>query len=268
MSDKALTMMDLAARKRAGEKLVMLTCYDALFARLLDSAGVDVLLVGDSLNEVLAGRRNTLSATLDQMIYHTTSVRRGANRALVVIDMPFLSYQVSIEEAIRNAGRALAESDCHAVKLEGGGVMAPTVAALVSRGIPVIGHLGLTPQHINVLGGYRVQGRDAAGAEQLLADAKALESAGASAVVLELVPKALAARVTAALSIPTIGIGAGPSCDGQVLVLHDLLGLNDEFAPKFLRRYAELAGAVRQAVTQFGEDVRHGAYPDDAHSFD
>ncbi len=268
MSNRPMTLPDLEARKRAGEKLVMLTCYDALFARLLEAAGIDLLLVGDSLNEVFAGRRNTLSATIDQMIYHAAAVRRGSERALVVVDLPFLSYQVSVAEAIRNAGRVLAETDCHAVKLEGGRVMADTVKALVGRGIPVIGHLGLTPQSINTIGGYRVQGRTDSGAEALLADALALEAAGASAVVLELMPTRVAATVTAALRIPTIGIGAGAACDGQVLVLQDVLGLNEGFAPKFLQRYAELGSGVRDAVTRFAADVRSGSYPDAAHSFE
>ena len=267
MTDSRLTLPALAARKRAGERIVMLTCYDALFAKLLDEGGADILLVGDSLNQVLAGRRSTLSATLDQMIYHAASVRRGTERLPVVIDLPFLSYQVSIEEAIRNAGRAMAETDCDGVKLEGGRVMAPVVQALVERGIPVIGHLGLTPQSVHALGGYKVQGRAEGAAAALLDDARALEAAGASAVVLELVPTAVAASITAALAIPTIGIGAGVACDGQVLVLHDMLGLNDGFAPKFLRRYGELGQATRQAVSQFAADVRSGAYPDAAHSF-
>lgn len=268
MADRRLSMPGLAAMKRDGERLVMLTCYDALFARLLDAAGVDLLLVGDSLNEVIAGHRSTLSATLDQMIYHAAAVRRGTERALVVVDLPFLTYQVSVEEAIRNAGRVMAETGCHAVKLEGGAVMVPVVEALVSRGIPVVGHLGLTPQSINTLGGYKVQGRDEAAAEKLVADAVALEAAGASAIVLELVPRAVAARVTAAVRVPTIGIGAGPSCDGQVLVLHDLLGLNEGFAPKFLKRYADLGAAVRTAVGTYADDVRAGRYPDVEHSFE
>ncbi len=268
MADPSLSMPDLATRKAAGEKLVVLTCYDALFARLLDGGDVDILLVGDSLNQVLAGRRSTLSATLDQMIYHAASVRRGATYPLLVVDLPFLSYQVSIEDAIRNAGRVMAVTECDAVKLEGGAAMVPTVRALVERGIPVMGHLGLTPQSVNTIGGYRVQGREDAVAEQLCADALALEAAGASSVVLELVPRALAAKISASLRIPTIGIGAGSGCDGQVLVLHDMLGLNEGFAPKFLKRYADLAGVVRSAVTAFAADVRAGRYPDDVHSFD
>jgi 3-methyl-2-oxobutanoate hydroxymethyltransferase len=268
MTETRLTLPGLIARKQAGERIVMLTCYDALFARLLDGAGVDILLVGDSLNQVLAGRRSTLSATLDQMIYHAASVRRGTERLPVVIDLPFLSYQVSVEEAIRNAGRAMAETDCDGVKLEGGRVMAPVVRALVDRGIPVIGHLGLTPQSVHALGGYRVQGRAADAAEALLDDALALEEAGAAAIVLELMPTAVAGVITRTLRIPTIGIGAGASCDGQVLVLPDMLGLNEGFSPKFLLRYAELGQATRDAVARFAADVRSGAYPDDAHSFD
>jgi 3-methyl-2-oxobutanoate hydroxymethyltransferase len=268
MADRPLALRDLAARKRDGMPLVMLTCYDALFARLLESAGVDLLLVGDSVNEVLAGRSSTLSATLDQMIYHAASVRRGATRTPIVVDLPFLTYQVTPEEAIRNAGRVLAETDCHAVKLEGGEAMAPTVEALVTRGIPVMGHLGLTPQSLHALGGHRVQGRTVAAAETMRRDALALEAAGASAIVLELVPRELATEISASLRIPTIGIGAGVGCDGQVLVLHDMLGLNEGFQPRFLRRYAELAGAVQDAVRHFGDDVRARRFPDDEHSFE
>ncbi|HEY8061832.1 MAG TPA: 3-methyl-2-oxobutanoate hydroxymethyltransferase [Gemmatimonadales bacterium] len=267
MADRPVKLPDLIQRKREGRKLVMLTCYDALFARLLEASGVDLLLVGDSLNQLLTGRASTLSATLDQMIYHAASVRRGAVRTPVIVDLPFLSYQVSIEEAVRNAGRVLAETDCHAVKLEGGAAMAPTVQALVERGIPVFGHLGFTPQSVNLLG-TRVQGRDGAAAARMREDAVALESAGACAIVLELVPRELGASISSRLTIPTIGIGAGNGCDGQVLVLHDMLGLNEEFAPRFLKRYAELAAQVRLAVSQFAGEVQSGAYPDDAHSFD
>jgi 3-methyl-2-oxobutanoate hydroxymethyltransferase len=265
---RPMTVPDLLAMKAAGRRIVMLTCYDAAFARLLEQAEVDVLLVGDSVNQVLAGQETTLSATLDQMIYHAASVRRGARRALVFVDLPFLTYQVSPTEAIRNAGRVLQESGAHGVKLEGGRPMAETVRALVDRGIPVIGHLGLTPQSVHALGGYRVQGREAAAAERLLADALALEEAGACAIVLELLPAALAKRITAALTIPTIGIGAGAGCDGQVLVLHDMLGLNEMFNPKFLKRYAELGEAVRAAVRSYAAEVRDGSYPGPEHSFD
>jgi 3-methyl-2-oxobutanoate hydroxymethyltransferase len=265
---RPMTVPDLLAMKAAGRRIVMLTCYDAAFARLLEQADVDVLLVGDSVNQVLAGQETTLSATLDQMIYHAASVRRGARRALVFVDLPFLTYQVSPTEAIRNAGRVLQESGAHGVKLEGGRPMAETVRALVDRGIPVIGHLGLTPQSVHALGGYRVQGREAAAAERLTADARALEESGACAIVLELLPAALAKRITAALTIPTIGIGAGAGCDGQVLVLHDMLGLNEMFNPKFLKRYAELGEAVRAAVRSYAAEVRDGTYPGPEHSFD
>src|SRR5829696_1856931 len=204
---RPLSVLDLAAMKAAGRRIVMLTCYDAAFARLLEEAGVDVLLVGDSLNQVLAGHETTLSTTLEQMIYHAAAVRRGSRRALVFVDLPFLTYQVSIPEAIRNAGRVLQETGAHGVKLEGGSPMADTVRALVERGIPVIGHLGLTPQSVHALGGYRVQGRDTERADRLQRDAKALEEAGACAVVLELLPGALAGRISRSLTIPTIGIG-------------------------------------------------------------
>jgi 3-methyl-2-oxobutanoate hydroxymethyltransferase len=262
-----LTVHDLKERKAKGERIVALTCYDVLFARLLDESGVDVLLVGDSVNQVLAGAETTLSATLDQMIYHTKSVRRGTERALVICDMPFLTYQVSREEAIRNCGRVLAETGCHGVKIEGGQPIAETTRALVDAGIPVMGHLGLTPQSVHALGGYRVQGRDDASAERLRQDAKALEEAGAFAIVLELIPGPLASQITKSITVPTIGIGAGPACDGQVLVLHDLLGLNDRFNAKFVKRYATLAQDVREAVELFAAEVREGRYPGPEHSF-
>lgn len=264
---KPVTIHELLQRKPKGERIVMLTCYDALFARLLDASGVDILLVGDSVNQVLAGRDSTLSATLEQMIYHTSMVRRGAERALVICDLPFLTYQVTTEDALRNAGRVMQATGCHGVKLEGGRPMAPTVRALVDIGIPVMGHLGLTPQSVHALGGYRVQGRDDVAAQRIKDDAKALEEAGAFAVVLELVPAPLASEITKSLTIPTIGIGAGPACDGQVLVLHDMLGLNDRFSAKFVKKYAALAEDVREAVRRFGDEVREGRYPDAAHSF-
>jgi 3-methyl-2-oxobutanoate hydroxymethyltransferase len=235
---------------------------------LLEEAGVDVLLVGDSLNQVLAGHETTLSTTLEQMIYHAAAVRRASRRALVFVDLPFLTYQISIPEAIRNAGRVLQETGAHGVKLEGGTHMAETVSALVERGIPVVGHLGLTPQSVHALGGYRVQGREERSADRLFQDAKALEAAGACAVVLELIPAALAARISQALKIPTVGIGAGPGCDGQVLVLHDMLGLNEQFTPKFLKHYAQLGEAVRGAVRNFAAEVREGKYPAKEHSFE
>ncbi len=252
--------------KAAEKKIVVVTAYDALFGRLVDEAGVDCVLVGDSLNEVICGEPSTLSATLDQMIYHARAVRRGVRRALLVVDLPFLTYQVSREDALRNAGRVLKETGAQAVKLEGGVPMADTVRALVQIGIPVMGHIGLTPQSVHALGGHRVQGKDEAAARRLEGDAEALESAGAFSIVLELVPAALAQRITAARAVPTIGIGAGAGCDGQVLVLPDLLGLNDGFAPKFLKRYASLAADVRSAVGRYADEVRRGAYPGPEHS--
>jgi 3-methyl-2-oxobutanoate hydroxymethyltransferase len=264
---KPVTTHDLLQMKAQGKRIVVLTCYDALFARLLDAAGVDILLVGDSVNQVLAGAETTLSATLDQMLYHTRIVRRGTQRAMVVCDMPFLTYQVSAAEAIKNCGRVMAETDCHGVKLEGGRPIADTIRALVNVGIPVMGHLGLTPQSVHALGGYRVQGRDEPTADRLKDDARALEDAGAFAIVLELIPAPLASQISKALTIPTIGIGAGPACDGQVLVLHDMLGLNDRFAAKFVKRYATLGEEVREAVQLYAAEVREGRYPGPEHSF-
>jgi 3-methyl-2-oxobutanoate hydroxymethyltransferase len=265
---RAVTVTELRRLKAQGERIVVLTCYDALFARLLDASGVDILLVGDSVNQVIAGADTTLSASLEQMIYHTKTVCRGTTRALVICDLPFLTYQVSREEAVRNAGRVLAETGCQGVKLEGGEPMAATVRELVDVGIPVMGHLGLTPQSVHALGGYRVQGRDPQAAERLKRDARALEDAGAFAIVLELVPAPLAGEISRQLTIPTIGIGAGPECDGQVLVLHDMLGLNDQFDAKFVKRYAGLADTVREAVRRYGDDVRTGRYPGPEHSFE
>jgi 3-methyl-2-oxobutanoate hydroxymethyltransferase len=265
--ERPLTIPDLRELKAAKRKVTVLTCYDALFARLLDGI-VDVLLVGDSLNQVIAGHETTLSATLDQMIYHAAAVRRGARQSLVFVDLPFLSYQVTIEEALRNAGRVMKETGAQGGKLEGGESMAETIRALVRAGIPVMGHIGLTPQAVHQLGGYRVQGRGRAEADRLRADARFVEEAGASSIVLELVPAALAGEISAGLSIPTIGIGAGPACDGQVLVLHDMLGLNEGFAPKFLKTYARLAETVRTAVHAYVDDVRGGRYPAKEHSFE
>jgi 3-methyl-2-oxobutanoate hydroxymethyltransferase len=267
MPDDTVTTIGLQAMKREGRRIVALTAYDALFARLVDDAGADIILVGDSVNTVLCGQPTTVSATLEQMIYHGRIVRAGVRRALLVIDMPFLSYQVSVEEAKRNAGRVMQVTGANAVKLEGGAWLADTVRALVQIGVPVMAHLGFTPQSVHALGGARVQGRGAEAADRMVADARALEAAGAFALVLELVPTPVAERVTAALSIPSIGIGSGPACDGQVLVLHDMLGLNESFKPKFLKRYAALADDVRQAVRTFGEEVRGGRYPDRDHSF-
>ena len=265
---RRVTTRSFAQAKERREPLVMVSAYDALFARLADEGGVDAILVGDSLGNVVAGYDTTVPVTLEQMIHHGAAVRRGAQRAMVVVDMPFLTYQVTTERALLNAGRVMQETRCDAVKLEGGSPeLAETTAALVRAGIPVIGHLGFTPQSVHVLGGFRVQGRGDEGAQRLLDEARRLEDAGVFAVVLELVPAALAARVTEALRVPTIGIGAGAACDGQVLVLPDLLGLTDGFAPKFLKRYAALADGTRDAVRAFAADVRRRAYPGEEHAF-
>lgn len=266
--EKAVTVREFIARGALGRKLVVVTAYDALFGRLVDQADVDAVLVGDSLGNVVAGLESTIPVTLEQMIYHGTMVRRGVSRALLIVDMPFLTYQVSAEQAVRNCGRVMQETLAQAVKLEGAtDEVLRSVRAVTSVGIPVMGHLGFTPQSVHALGGFRVQARAEADAERLVESARRLEEAGVFSIVLELIPAAVAAQVTAAVSVPTIGIGAGAGCDGQVLVLPDLLGLNDRFAPKFLKRYADLAGEVRGAVSRFGEEVRAGRYPDDAHSF-
>lgn len=266
--ERPVTVRDFAERKRKGEKIVVMTAYDALFGRLVDESGVDAILVGDSLGTAIMGYSSTLPVTLDHMIYHASAVKRGARRALVIIDMPFLSYQASIESAVLNCGRAIQETGVGAVKVEGGSPeMLETVHALVRTGIPVMAHIGFTPQSVNTIGGARVQGREAEDADRLISEAKGLEQAGAFGVVLELVPATVAARITQSVGIPTIGIGAGADCDGQVLVLPDVLGLNDEFNPKFLKRYAEMANDVRAAIGAWAKDVRSGAYPDAAHSF-
>jgi 3-methyl-2-oxobutanoate hydroxymethyltransferase len=246
----------------------MVSAYDALFARLSEEGGADMILVGDSLANVILGLDSTVPVTVDQMIHHGAAVRRGAARALVVVDMPFMSYQVSTEDALRNAGRIMKETNAQAVKVEGGDdALAATIHAMTRAGIPVMGHIGFTPQSVNTLGGYRVQGRAPGDHERLVEEARRVEAAGAFSLVLELVPTTVSKAVTAAVSIPTIGIGAGAECDGQVLVLHDLLGLNDRFRPKFLRHYAELAGDVREAVRRFADDVKTGRYPAPEHSF-
>lgn len=252
---------DLAARKRRGEKIAMLTAYDATMARLLDRAGVDVLLVGDSLGMVVLGYDTTLPVTLDAMVHHSAAVSRGASRALVVADMPFLSYQVSTPEAVRNAGRLVQEGGAAAVKLEGGRPVLDTVKRLVDIGIPVMGHLGLQPQSVHALGGFVRQATAPEAADALMADARALEAAGVFALVIESVPDAVAASVTAVLTIPTIGIGAGPDCDGQVLVGHDMLGLTDGAVPPFVRQYAGLAQTIDAAARAYIDDVRAGRFP-------
>ena len=252
--------------QKGKKKLVVVTAYDALFTRIIEQAGIDVILVGDSLGVVVQGKSDTLSVTMDDMVYHTRLVAQSRQQALVIADMPFMSYQVSEEEAIHNAGR-LIQAGAMAVKLEGGGAMVDRVRALTSVGVPVMGHLGMTPQSVNRFGGYKVQGRETTQADALLDDAKALEAAGAFALVLEAIPASLAQSMTQAVSIPTIGIGAGPHCDGQVLVLYDLLGLFDEFVPKFVKPYAHLKADALQALRRFKEEVECRKFPTDQESY-
>src|SRR5437660_6666401 len=255
---------DLTPMKARGEQTGRLTAYDATMARLLARAGIDVLLVGDSLGQVILGLDTTIPVTLDAVIHHTRAVTRGASRALVVADMPFLTYQVSAEEALRNAGRLFQEGGAAAVKLEGGRSVADAIRRLTAAGIPVMGHVGLTPQHVHRLGGMRQQARGEESAQELIRDVLALEDAGAFAVVVEAVPDAVAEAVTSRLKIPTIGIGAGPHCDGQVLVSYDMLGLFDTFVPKFVRQYAQLGELIFDAVRNYANDVREGVYPQSA----
>jgi 3-methyl-2-oxobutanoate hydroxymethyltransferase len=261
-----VTVPDILRVKAQGGRITMLTAYDATFAAILDAAGVDILLVGDSLGMVVQGLDSTIPVTLDEMIYHTRLVTRGRRRALVVADLPFLSYQVSPEHAVANAGRFLKEGDAEAVKLEGGVTMARTIEAIATVDIPVMGHIGLTPQSVHRMGGYKVQGRTrghrAGDRERILDDARAVEAAGAFALVLEGIPRDLAEEITAMLEIPTIGIGAGPACDGQVLVMHDLLGLAER-TPKFARRFADLRAEVLRAVRGYVEEVVTGRFPND-----
>ncbi|MBL8626823.1 MAG: 3-methyl-2-oxobutanoate hydroxymethyltransferase [Myxococcales bacterium] len=262
-----VTTHSLRAQKAAGDKICMLTAYDATFARLLDDSGIDILLVGDSLGMVIQGHDTTLPVTMEDIIYHCRAVVRGTRRAQVVGDMPFMSYQESIEQGVRNAGRLMKEGGCHAVKLEGGAQHAALVARMTATGIPVMGHIGLTPQSVHQFGGFKVQGKGADAVAKLTADARALEEAGAYAIVLEGIPAEVAREVTAALTIPTIGIGAGVGCDGQVLVIYDLLGMDERFKPKFVRRYANLATTIREATGRYVADVKGGAFPADAESF-
>jgi 3-methyl-2-oxobutanoate hydroxymethyltransferase len=262
-----VSVPEIRKMQERGEKITALTAYDYSFARILDQAGIDILLVGDSLGSVIQGKENTLPVTMDDMIYHTKAVARGCQRALLVADMPFLSFQVSAEEAKRNAGRFVQEAGAEAVKLEGGTRILQTVEALVQMGIPVMGHVGLTPQSIHQFGGYRVQGKEKAGREAILQDALGLEAAGAFAVVLEGIPMNLAGEITERLSIPTIGIGAGVNCDGQVLVVHDMLGLFDMYTPKFVKKYADMKTVMTEAVEKYIAEVREQKFPDKQHSF-
>ena len=262
-----ITIRDVQAMKSRGERIPMFTAYDFTTAKLLDRAGVPMLLVGDSLGMTVLGYDTTIPVTLDDMVHHVRAVVRGAHRALIVGDMPFMTFQVSEARSVANAGRLLKEGGCQAVKLEGGVKVAPTVKRLVDAGIPVMGHIGLTPQSVNELGGYRAQGKTAEAATRLLMDAQALQEAGAFAVVLECIPTPLARVITGRLRIPTIGIGAGPHCDGQVQVIHDALGLNPDFTPRHAKPYAQMGLAIMDAARQYMEDVQSGTFPDEQQGY-
>ena len=265
--ERRVSITDLKAMKKRGERIAMLTAYDYPSARLVEEAGAPIILVGDSLGMVVLGYDSTVPVTMEEMLHHVKAVVRGTRRAHVVADMPFMSYQTGPQDALRNAGRLLKEGGAQSVKLEGGRHVAETVRALVQAGIPVMGHLGLTPQSVNQLGGYKVQGKTPAAAVKLVNDAVSLEQAGAYAVVLETIPAQLAQVITEKTSIPTIGIGAGPHCDGQVQVFHDLLGLFTDFVPKHAKRYAQVGEAIKQAVSEYVAEVREGAFPTERESF-
>lgn len=262
-----ITLSAILKRKSDGGKLSMVTCYDAAFARLIETTAIDLVLVGDSLGNVVLGFDSTIPVTLDHMIHHAAAVARGLTRPFLVIDMPFMTCQVSVSETLTNCARAIQVSGAKAVKIEGGKAICPQVRALCDAGIPVMGHLGLTPQSVHALSGYRVQARSAEARQRLIDDAIALQDAGAFAIVLEMIPADLAAEVTKLLKIPTIGIGAGAQCDGQVLVLHDLLGFDAGFNPKFLKKYAELSSTIRQAISTYDREVKAGTFPAAEHSF-
>ena len=267
MKFQPVTVPAITARKNSEKKITALTAYDFSFAKLLDNTEIDILLVGDSLGMVSQGHENTLSVTLEDVLYHTRSVKRGAHRALVVADMPFMSYQVSLEQAVTNAGRLIQEGHAAAVKLEGGERMADRVHAITQAGIPVMGHVGLTPQSVHQFGGYKIQGKTFLDSKQIKQDAKDLQKAGAFSLVLEGMPEELASEITQDLEIPTIGIGAGAKCDGQILVIHDLLGLNPDFSPKFVKHYAQLADVIQNAVSEFIGEVHSKAFPAPKHSY-
>lgn len=261
------TTLSIREMKLSHQKIVALTAYDFVTASLLDEVGIDIILVGDSLGNVIQGNETTLPVTVDEMIYHTRAVQKGVRRSLLVTDMPFLSYQVTVEEAVRNCGRVMKETRADAVKLEGGKSILATVKRLTEIGIPVMGHLGLTPQSIHLFGSYKVRATTPHEQQVLLDDAKRLEDVGVFSIVLEKIPADLARKVTEAVSIPTIGIGAGVHCDGQILVLHDMLGLTEKFRPRFVRRYAELGKEIRRHVTQYRDDVRSARFPSESESY-
>ena len=266
MPDRRLTVKDFQRMKTSGKPFAALTAYDALFARLIDRAGIEMILIGDSLGNVVQGKSTTLPVTLDEMIYHGEIVSRTVSHAFVAVDMPFMSYQVNADESVRNAGKIMQRTGCGAVKVEGGIATAKLIRRLVSIGIPVIGHVGLTPQSVHVFGGYGLQGRE--NPDRILDDARAVEQAGAFAVVLEKIPAPLAQKITGTLSIPTIGIGAGPDCDGQILVLTDMLGLDPDFNPRFARKYADFASLAVDAFRRYADDVRNHAFPSADESFE
>ena len=265
--NRKVTTLRLLEMKESGIKISCLTAYDALMARILDESGIDLILVGDSLGNVVQGKETTLPVTMEETIYHTKAVVQGAKRALVVADMPFMSFQVSPEEAFRNAGRIMKETGCSALKLEGGKLVVDAIARMTEAGIPAMGHLGLTPQSINKFGTYKARGTTKDEADQILKDAKLLEEAGVFAIVLEKIPTELGKRITESLTIPTIGIGAGPHCDGQILVYTDMLGLTIDFSPRFVRRYALLYDEIKKATTQFTEDIKNKNFPNEQESY-
>ena len=267
MATRSVTVPEILRRKNSGEKITALTAYDYNFAKLLDATDLDIILVGDSLGMVSQGQENTLSVTMDNMIYHTRAVKQGAKRALVVSDMPFMSYQVSVEQAVKNAGRLIQDGGASAIKLEGGAIMADRVRTITQAGIPVMGHIGLTPQSVHQFGGYKVQGKNYLDSRKIKQDASDLQSAGIFALVLEGIPSELGEEITSELKIPTIGIGAGAKCDGQILVLHDLLGLNQDFVPKFVKQYAQMADNLKVAVTEFIEEVKTESFPSQEHIY-
>lgn len=267
MVQRSITIDDLRAMKQRGDKITMVTAYDFPTARLADEAGVDAILVGDSLGNVILGYENTIPVTVDDMVHHTRAASRANPRAFLLADMPFMSYQASPDDAVRNAGRLIQEGRAQAVKLEGGQNVVHTISAIIKASIPVMGHIGLTPQAVHAMSGYKVQGRDPSSAEQLVEDARRLEEAGCFSMVLEGIPWQVARRITEAVSIPTIGIGAGVHCDGQVLVFHDLLGINIQSAPRFLKIYAQIGTDMVDALKEYVADVREGKYPDEKHSY-
>jgi len=265
--NKKVTVNTLVEMKQQGDKITMLTAYDYITSNLLDELGIDIILVGDSLGMVVLGYETTLPVTMEEMLHHTRAVTRAAKRSMVVGDMPFMSYQISPEEALYNAGRFLKEANAQAIKLEGGEEICPMVSKMVEVGIPVMGHLGVTPQSIHQMGGYGVQGREEAAAKKIISDAKALEEAGAFSIVLEKIPSELAKKTTETVGVPTIGIGAGPYCDGQVLVTQDLLGMFEKFVPKFVKQYAKLSNDIRSAISSYIKEVKAGEFPGEEHSF-